>query len=310
MKFEGPPQPKIETPEKNNPEDSNLSRREFLKKAIAFGAIGMLPFATLADKHETNDSAESKIEAVERVINHTLPITGGRISLTQAEYEKIASSIEKTSARMTDVYHANFAESFNPQTQELIVQQLGEKLKIALLEAQKRGFEFKESDTAHLHFFVDSSEYKKEAAANNLPNEAALTDKLKSSIDGTEKMLKMVKSIVVHCAEFPTRDQIIDTAYWEKREYRNVVVNDEGLQNIFKPKESEAEHTATYAKLKGISETSCIPNQGILVEEYNTILGTNYEDLAHHMTGLDFLVNEGVGVQIDPLLPKLAFFLK
>lgn len=251
-----------------------------------------------------------------KVIDITLPKTGIRVALSSKEIDKIGDGVERAKVRGELKNIRIFGEAFNPEMQEVIFAELGEKLKSAMLEVQKRHFDFSSADTFHLHILIESENLNQEVYKKNgvdfdkldILQRSDLRKEICADKSKYTAVLKQVKSLIVHCAEWPTKSQMSSSEYWIQRESRNVVVNEGGVEEIYASKEVDNEASLSFAKSKGLSGTSNFPSQGVVAGDYNKLNKTNYADLAASgVGGIRFILDEEKGIQLDPSLPKLAF---
>ena len=206
--------------------------------------------------------------------------------------------LQESGVRLAEEIQNDIEQNFDAEIQEAIRQSpLGEKLKQGLLKAQELGFEFNGRDTMHAHLLVDRT-YRL-AMEEKYPDTSQQAPSKQEMI----ALINEVKAIIFHCAEFPTREQILDKKFLrETYPNRSICVDESGKAFVIK-------HTRDMPLEEGR-----LFNFGARGEDYNKLKATNYADLAvrsagpgSHAFGTDitFLPNKNGGVVLDQKLPAI-----
>ena len=266
-------------------ESGTTSRRDFLKKGLAF-----LATAAVAPKEAFGQAAEQREEkpVMEMVLE------GQRMVLRSKDIDRLQRSRIRWQEEITD----DVEQNFDAEMQEAILRSpLGRKLRQGLLKAQELGFEISSSDTCHAHLIVDRT-YRL-AMEEKYPDTSQQAPSKQEMI----ALINEVKAIIFHCAELPTREQILDKKFLrETYPNRSICVDESNTAFVLK-------HTRD-APL----EEGRLFDFGARVEDYNKLKATNCADLAvrsagpgSHAFGTDitFLPNKNGGVVLDQKLPTI-----
>jgi len=140
-------------PDAENKEPKNESRRDFIKKGLAF-----LTVAAMAPVEAIGQTAEKERPVVDMVIE------GQRLVMRPSDLEHA----EKFSKGLEAACGKAIEKSFDAEIQKAIVANMGDKLRAGLLKVQELGFEFKLRDSEHAHLLVERalSEHIKEKYPN------------------------------------------------------------------------------------------------------------------------------------------------
>ena len=281
----------------------NQSRRDFIKKGLAFLAV-----TAVAPTEVIGQTAEKEKPLVDMVIE------GQRMVMRPADIklmEKIFKVLEAKSAE-------SISRSFDPEIQRAIVTNMGDKLMAGLLKAQELGFKFDLRDSGHAHLLVEGA--VSESIKRKYPNVFSEDESMRKLFPDLPKketpskedmnlLTKNIKALIFHCAEFPTSEQILDEEFM-RRTYpnRSVVVDEHNQAFNAKPKHPKQRPDGS------------LPDFGMLVVDYNELRGTDFHDLAvpennnntsifEFISDIQFIPasEKDGGVKLDPKLPFLKF---
>jgi len=276
--------------EKGEPAGDKMSRRSFLKKAAMGLAAAFIAPEAFGEKEKP--LLDITVDG-QRIVFRPEDIEG---------YKGIAEHLEKKVPE-------NIAESFDPEIQQAIVKNIGDKLREGLLKAQELGFKFAPTDTQHVHPLVEDGFLK--SIKRKYPRAMEMPQGEVAAWPSKEDMVsltKEVKALIFHCAEAPSSSELTSEKFMrEKYPHRSIEVDENGQVSNAKTKHPR------------IQREGRVPDFGFLAPDYNELKGTNLHDLANEnlyaysefSTDIQFLPasEKDGGVRLDPRLPALKFVI-